>query len=293
MIVVTVTDCPPRLRGDLSKWLIEINTGVYVGHVNTRVREEIWKRVCEHLPNGRATMVYTAANEQRMAFHVHNTTWQPTDYDGLTLMLRPAPSSAGVIHEHRTTPASKAGIQQQLQRIESARARHSEQAGYAAIDIETTGLNSAEDDIIELAAVRIAAHKVAATFTTLVRPARTITADITELTGITQAQVNAEGKPLSEAMAEFCAFIGGGPIVSHNLSFDLEFLNAACRRLGLAELRNHGRDTLSMSRRLVDDADDYKLSTMAAYFGIPTETSHRALPDCITTYHLYEKLNEY
>ena len=38
MIVVTVTDCPPRLRGDLSKWLLEINTGVYVGQLNPRVR---------------------------------------------------------------------------------------------------------------------------------------------------------------------------------------------------------------------------------------------------------------
>lgn len=47
MIVVTVTDCPPRLRGDLSKWLLEINTGVYVGQLNPRVREELWKRILQ------------------------------------------------------------------------------------------------------------------------------------------------------------------------------------------------------------------------------------------------------
>lgn len=80
MIVVTVTDCPPRLRGDLSKWLLEINTSVYVGQLNPRVREELWKRICKHLPRGRATMVYSANNEQRMSFHVHNTTWQPADF---------------------------------------------------------------------------------------------------------------------------------------------------------------------------------------------------------------------
>lgn len=56
MIVVTLTDCPPRLRGDLSKWLLEINTGVYVGQLNKRVREELWKRICDNLPRGRATM---------------------------------------------------------------------------------------------------------------------------------------------------------------------------------------------------------------------------------------------
>ena len=39
MVVVTLTDCPPKLRGDLTKWLMEINTGVYVGKVSARIRE--------------------------------------------------------------------------------------------------------------------------------------------------------------------------------------------------------------------------------------------------------------
>ena len=58
MIVITLSDCPPKVRGDLSKWLIEINTGVYVGQVSARVREELWKRICENLHTGRATMVF-------------------------------------------------------------------------------------------------------------------------------------------------------------------------------------------------------------------------------------------
>lgn len=94
MIVVTLTDCPPALRGDLTKWLLEINTGVYVGQLNARVRDELWKRICAHLPKGRATMVYSANNEQRMEFRVHNTVWQPVDFEGLTLMLRPAAGQA-------------------------------------------------------------------------------------------------------------------------------------------------------------------------------------------------------
>ena len=54
-----MTDCPPRLRGDLSKWLCEINTGVYVGQLSSRVRDALWDRVCKNLQTGRATMVYT------------------------------------------------------------------------------------------------------------------------------------------------------------------------------------------------------------------------------------------
>ena len=49
MIVITLTDCPPKLRGDLSKWLCEINTGVYVGNLSGRVRDELWERVCSNL----------------------------------------------------------------------------------------------------------------------------------------------------------------------------------------------------------------------------------------------------
>ena len=42
MIVITLTDCPPKVRGDLSKWLLEISTGVYVGNLSARVRDELW-----------------------------------------------------------------------------------------------------------------------------------------------------------------------------------------------------------------------------------------------------------
>ena len=45
MTVVVVTDCPAKLRGDLTKWMIEINTGVYVGNLSARVREELWIRI--------------------------------------------------------------------------------------------------------------------------------------------------------------------------------------------------------------------------------------------------------
>ena len=58
MVVVTLTDCPPKLRGDLTKWLLEINTGVYVGKINARVREELWKRICDNIKSGRATMSF-------------------------------------------------------------------------------------------------------------------------------------------------------------------------------------------------------------------------------------------
>ena len=92
MIVVTLNDCPSALKGDLTKWLLEITPGVYVGQVSSRVRENLWGRICELAKNGRATMVYSTRNEQHLDFRVHGSNWEPIDFDGIKLMLRPSPA---------------------------------------------------------------------------------------------------------------------------------------------------------------------------------------------------------
>jgi CRISPR-associated protein Cas2 len=76
----------------LTKWLLEINAGVFVGRVNHRVREHLWERVVQFAGSGRATMVYGANNEQRLDFKTHGDVWEPVDFDGIKLMLRPNPA---------------------------------------------------------------------------------------------------------------------------------------------------------------------------------------------------------
>ena len=103
MVVITLSDCPPKVRGDLSKWLCEINTGVYVGNLSARVRQELWMRVCDNLKNGRATMVYSTQGEQQLNFEVHNSLWEPVDLDGIKLMRRPLPGKAAEVCEGGNT----------------------------------------------------------------------------------------------------------------------------------------------------------------------------------------------
>lgn len=67
MIVVVLTACPVGLRGDLTRWLLEIAPGVFVGHVTARVRERLWERIVELVKGGRAIMVYSARNEQHLS----------------------------------------------------------------------------------------------------------------------------------------------------------------------------------------------------------------------------------
>lgn len=89
MIIIVVAACPVGLRGHLTRWLLEISPGVFVGTVSTRVRELMWIRVIEMARTGRAIMVHTANNEQGLEFQVHNHDWQPTDFEGLNLIIRP------------------------------------------------------------------------------------------------------------------------------------------------------------------------------------------------------------
>ena len=96
MVVIVLTACPAGLRGHLTRWLLEINPGVFVGHVSARVRERLWGHVIELAKDGRAIMVHSTSGEQRLAFRVHRSDWTPVDFDGLQLMLRPAdPSTQG------------------------------------------------------------------------------------------------------------------------------------------------------------------------------------------------------
>lgn len=88
MTVVVLTAVPPGLRGHLTRWLLEISPGVFIGHISPRVRELMWERIIEFVSDGRALMVFTARNEQRLTFKVHGHDWTPVDYDGITLMRR-------------------------------------------------------------------------------------------------------------------------------------------------------------------------------------------------------------
>lgn len=90
MVVMVLTACPPGVRGDLTRWLLEIAPGVFVGRLSARVRERLWQRVCSFVKSGRAIMVYTARNEQHLEFEVFQSDWVPVDCEGLRLIKRPA-----------------------------------------------------------------------------------------------------------------------------------------------------------------------------------------------------------
>ncbi len=292
MVVITLTDCPAALRGDLTKWLLEINPGVFVGRVNARVRENIWAFVKKFAKNGRATMVFNASNEQRLDFKVHNSEWEPIDFDGIKLILHPSPARVKKLSKLRLgySKASKRRLAKQAANCTNSRPAAKYPSSYAVIDIETTGLAPEKNEIIEIGAVKIAEHEVIDTFKVLVASQSVIPPNIERLTGITGQLIEKEGQEPVTALKSFIEFIGLYPLVAHNMSFDMGFLNAACAKHGVGLIANELIDTLELSKKHVQGVKNYSLKNLAEKFQIETNTSHRSLADCLTTHVLYEKL---
>lgn len=89
---MVLTACPEGLRGSLTRWLLEISPGVFVGHANPRVRDALWDQTTANVKDGRALMVFSARNEQGLDFKVHRHDWEPVDLDGVQLIRRPSES---------------------------------------------------------------------------------------------------------------------------------------------------------------------------------------------------------
>ncbi|GAA3762692.1 CRISPR-associated protein Cas2 [Spinactinospora alkalitolerans] len=98
MTVIVLTNCPAGLRGFLTRWLLEISPGVFIGGPSARIREALWAEVQEYAGNGRALLAYSTDNEQGFTFKTFDHKWHPVDHEGLTLIRRP--------NEQQTSPSA-------------------------------------------------------------------------------------------------------------------------------------------------------------------------------------------
>lgn len=102
MIVIVLSLCPAKLRGHLTRWVLEVSPGVFVGSVNSRVRDLLWDQMLENVGTGRAIMAFQTNTEQKLDFKVHGHEWVPTDFDGISLMMRPNTNAKQVKNEKKT-----------------------------------------------------------------------------------------------------------------------------------------------------------------------------------------------
>jgi CRISPR-associated protein Cas2 len=91
MTVIILTNCPAGLRGFLTRWLLEISPGVFLGTPSARLRDILWAEVRQYANQGRALLAYQTDTEQGYTFETHDHAWRPIDHEGLTLIHRPHP----------------------------------------------------------------------------------------------------------------------------------------------------------------------------------------------------------
>lgn len=285
MTVITLTACPPALRGDLTLWLQEINTGTFVGSINARVRDLLWKRVLSNIGNGRATMVFSARNEQGMEYRIHNGSWEVVDYDGIKLVKRPNASKKPDVKmiDKGAETANKGELCLPAKLIPYPK-------DYVVVDLETTGLKPENSDIIEIGALKVKTGIIQEELSILVQT-EAVPDFIREMTGIT-LEMTRGGTDIKEAIEKLRAFVGDLPIVAHNLEFDLKFIKEACRRTEVEWYQYYGIDTVRMARKECPGLQSYKLEKLLEHFGIQHGKLHRSLTDCQAIHALYAKLNE-
>jgi CRISPR-associated endoribonuclease Cas2, subtype I-E/ECOLI len=298
MIVLRLENAPISLRGDLTKWLMEIDSGVFVGKVTARVRENLWERVIRNVKTGRAFMVYSANNEQGFEFRIHNTHWEPINFDGVNLIMRPSASrlkSKQLGYKPGTSRQANLRKMQMIKRTETQKSPAADiksviPSEYAVIDVETTGLNNSKDEIIEFGALKVRGSEIIGEFNALVKIDKQIPHEIAELTGITQMMLAEEGIELSSALEQFMTFVGDLPCIAHNAQFDYGFIRAACVKCGMRIFANKQYDTLVLAKKSLPSIKDKSLKGLLAYYNLETETFHRSKNDCIITKKIFELL---
>lgn len=289
LTVITLSKVPNSLKGDLTKWMQEISTGVYIGNFNVKVREELWKRVVENVSSGEATMTYATRNELGYKFQTFNSNRVPIDYDGLQLVMIPNKdkSQSETITKTGYSDASK---YRKARKFIGGRSNNNRVKPYVIIDIETDGLSPKKHQIIEIAAMKVLGNKNMY-FSSIVAYEGNLPNEVTELTGITNELLITEGRPLEIVLKEFKDFIGDYELVGYNINFDIRFLNQHLASQELQQLTNKVFDLMQVVKKEKMFLKNYKLETVLKDYGISDNVPHRALEDVKLIGKLAGKVN--
>lgn len=158
---------------------------------------------------------------------------------------------------------------------------------WVAIDLETTGLDTAKDSIIEFGAVRFRDGREIDSFTALVNPRRAIPQIVTDITGISNETI-ASAPSIDLVLPKFLAFVGSAPVVAHMASFDVALLRTQHNALH----ENKVIDTLDLASMLLPFAARINLRSLALELRLKLENAHRAEDDARATGLLYQVLWE-
>lgn len=156
-------------------------------------------------------------------------------------------------------------------------------------DLETTGLNTTIDKIIEIGAVKMKNRRIIQTFSTLVNPEMPVPNEASSVNNIFDDMLENAPK-FGEVIADFHKFCYGCTLVAHNASFDTSFLSFNAKKYSY-NFDNDIIDTMALAREKLHSASrGLSLKSLCKKFKIKNENAHRALSDAIATAELYKIL---
>ena len=284
--VITLKKTPSSLRGDLTKWMQEIDTGVYIGNFNSKVREELWKRVIENVKEGEATICYASRNEIGYDFKTNSKDISIIDFDGIPLVMVDKKEKIKVNDQVKLgySRASKLRKARQFQK------QTKKSPSYVVIDIETDGLDFNKNSIIEIGCVKLYNGNLEE-FATSIKIDHSLPKEIVNLTGITDEFLEKNGEDEKEALIELLDFIKELTIVNYGNNFDINFLNKSLNEHNLGHIKNQTIDLMRYVKKEKIMLENYKLETALKSYGIDKKVPHRALADARLTYELSTKVN--
>ena len=298
MILITLTKCPDALRGDLTKWLFEINTNVFAGRVSARVRDQLWDRVILHCKGGRATMVFSTNNEQHFDFRVHNTEWMPVDYDGLLLMLRcDGTNSADSDTRYGYSNASRYRLMKQRPRdshnisgINSI--VDAENNSFVAINVETAESSVKKYNILRISALYASKNGYSDSLSILFKQDSPLLSGVSESTGITDILLEEKGECLSVGLEKFLSFVGNHAIVTYNVRLSMMPIDNACKECSLEPPTNETIDIMEITKRKLFNQKVNSVTRLADYYKINYDGGLSGIDYCCVIAKIYEKLIE-
>ncbi|MFC1517694.1 helicase C-terminal domain-containing protein [Candidatus Margulisiibacteriota bacterium] len=163
---------------------------------------------------------------------------------------------------------------------------------FVIVDIETTGLAPAENEVIEIGAVCLAydgkSFKEKGKYHSLIKPYKNIPPNIQNLTNITPKTVE-KAPRFEEVYLEFLEFLDEAVFVAHNVQFDLQMLNVNLRRVGGPIIQNALLDSQQLIAITFPGLSSHKLGDIARFFNIDRGNGHRALDDALVTAEIFKR----
>ena len=158
---------------------------------------------------------------------------------------------------------------------------------YVVFDIETTGLSSTRDKIIEIAAVKIESGAITERYQTFINPGESLSNFTTELTDITDEML-APAPFIEEELPKFLKFCENAVLVAHNAHFDMGHIRENAKRLDLHFENALFVDTLNCARYFYNEnLKRFNLKALAKYFKVKQEQHHRAEDDAYVTAQIW------